>query len=220
MVSPEGGFRDDATKEAFENGEITAPASWPVAPGSSMGMPIIGAGAAFTRLTTPTTNVLGSPPPLETIGVRLGSGLFLTDRGWRELPAWLYSLSGVENPATVLAVAPSIIYSAPIATGGITRAQIGATIGDGRTLVANFVGAPSGTGPCTASYSLSVKESPQAVAVAVIGHMHQEGAVACDAVGYPRHATAKLKALLGGRVVVDANTNGAMSATPSSQVPS
>jgi hypothetical protein len=165
-------------------------------------------------LTTPTTNTLGSPPSLETTGVRLGSGLFLTDRGWRELPAWLFTLAGVENPATVLAIAPSAIYSAPVTTGGFSRAQTGATIEHGRTLVANFAGAQSGSGPCTASYSLSVKESKEAVAVVVVAHPHESGAVACTAVGYPRHASARLKAPLGGRVVVDATTGGAMSVTP------
>jgi hypothetical protein len=39
-------------------------------------------------------------------------------------------------------------------------------------MVANFVGAPAGTGPCTVSYTISVKESKQAVAVAVISHLH------------------------------------------------
>jgi hypothetical protein len=178
-----------------------------------MRLPIISAAAAFKRLTTPTSNVLGSPPPLETTSVQLGSGLFLTDRGWRQLPAWLYSLSGVENPAAVLAVAPSAIYSAPIATNGDSPAEMSVTI-DGRHLVANFVGAPSGTGVCTASYTLSVKESKQAVAIAVHEHMHGDGDVACTAIGESRHAAARLKAPLEGRVVIDARTDGAMSATP------
>jgi hypothetical protein len=216
VLNPQDGFPDDASKEAFENGEIKAPASWPAAPSLSMGLPIISATTAFGRLTTPTTNTLGSPPPLETTNVELGSGLFSTDRGVRPLPAWFYSLSGIENPAAVLAVAPSDIYSAPTTTGGISPAQMSVTIASSMRLVATFAGAPSGTGPCTASYTLSVKESKQAVAVVVVAHMHEEGPVACAAVGVSRRAAATLKAPLGGRVVIDARTNGAMSAKPAS----
>ena len=118
VLNPEYGFRDDNSKEAFINGEVTPPASWPVSPTSSMGFPIIGAASAFKTLTTPTTNSLGTPLPLGTTAVQLGSGLFLTDRGWRVLPAWLFSLTGVQNPAKVLAVGPSAIYSAPVTRGG------------------------------------------------------------------------------------------------------
>ena len=62
VLNPEFGFRDDNSKEAFINGEVTAPASWPVSPTSSMGFPIIGAASAFKTLTTPTTNSLGHTP--------------------------------------------------------------------------------------------------------------------------------------------------------------
>ena len=224
VLNPEYGFRDDNSKEAFINGEVTAPASWPVSPTSSMGFPIIGAASAFKTLTTPTTNSLGTPLPLGTTGVQLGSGLFLTDRGWRVLPAWLFSLTGVQNPAKVLAVGPSAIYSAPVTRGGDSPAQISVAVGaGGRHIVANFVGAAAGTGPCTASYALSVKESKQAVAVAVVSHPHAQTAtrkrqrqtyVACSSVGYLRHASAELEAPLGERVVVDAKSEGAASATP------
>jgi hypothetical protein len=218
VVGPDGGFPDDNSKIAFGNGDITAPASWPTAPASSAGFPIVEASAAFKTLTT-SNSVFGSPPPLSTTGVALGTGLFLTDRGWRTLPAWLFSLSGVQNPAKVLAVALSDIYSVQVTRDGESPAQLSVTVGSGgRRIVANITGAPSGTGPCTASYTLSVRESKQAVAIAVISHPHRgssaAGNVACAAVGYTRHVTAELNAPLGSRVVVDAKTDGAASATP------
>jgi hypothetical protein len=129
------------------------------------------------------------------------------------LPAWLFSLSGVQNPAKVLAVRSSDIYSAPGARGSISPTQLSVTVSrGGRHIVANIVGAPAGTGPCTASYTLSIKESKQAVAVAVITHSHGSGKVACSLVGNLRHATAELKAPLGARVVVDAKSEGAAAA--------
>ena len=217
VLNPEFGFPDDNSKIAYGNGEITPPSSWPASPTSSMGFPIIGAPAAFKTLTT-SNSVVGSPPPLSITGVELGSGLFLTDRGWRVLPAWLFSLSGIQNPAKVFAVGPSAIYSAPVSRGGVSPAQMSVAVGaGGRQMVVNFVGAAAGTGPCTASYTLSLKESKQAVAVAVISHAHGGPLgkdVACSLVGCGRHVTAELDAPLGGRVVVDASSDGAVSATP------
>jgi hypothetical protein len=183
-----------------------------------MGFPIIGASAAFNTLTT-TTGSIGAPvtPPLNITGVHLGSGLFLTDRGYRDLPAWLFSLSGVQNPAKVLAVRPSAVYSAPLATGGISPAEMSAMVGvGGRKIVVNFAGASAGSGPCTASYTLSFKESKQAVAIGVISHSNGKADVACAAVGSLRHATAELEEPLGTRVIVDASTKGAVSAIPAS----
>jgi hypothetical protein len=220
VLDPEGGFPDNNSKIAYGNGAIAPPVSWPISPNSSRGFPIITAPAAFKTLTVPN-DVLGTPPPLNTTGVVLGSGLFLTDRGWRVLPAWLFSLSGVQNPAKVLAVGPSAIYAAPVTHDGESLAQLSVTVGPGgRQIVANIVGAPSGTGPCTADYTLSVRESTQAVAIAVVPHPHRsaraEGLVVCSAVGYQRHVRAELRAPLGNRVVVDAMTDGAAAATPAS----
>jgi hypothetical protein len=194
----------------------TPPGNWPTAPTSSMGYPLVGAAGAFKTLTTPTTNILGNPPPLHATGAQLGSGLFLTDRGTRLLPAWLFSISEVQNPAKVLAVAPSAIYAAPSDLDGYSRAQLSVTVTQsGRHITANFGGAPAGSGPCTAGYSLSVKESKHAVAVLVIAHDHTGGntSVACALNAVLRHASAELHHSLGPRVVVDAKSDGAVSAT-------
>lgn len=216
VLNPENGFSDDNTKMAFDNGQITPPSNWPTAPTSSMGYPLVGAAGAFKTLTTPTTNILGNPPPLHATGAQLGSGLFLTDRGTRLLPAWLFSISEVQNPAKVLAVAPSAIYAAPSDLDGYSRAQLSVTVTQsGRHITANFGGAPAGSGPCTAGYSLSVKESKHAVAVLVIAHDHTGGntSVACALNAVLRHASAELHHSLGPRVVVDAKSDGAVSAT-------
>ena len=216
VLGPELGFPDDNSKIAFGNGEITAPTSWPVTPKSAMSLPIVEAPGAFKVLTTPSSDILGAPPPLTTTSVQLGSGLFLTDRGWRELPAWLFSFSGIRNPAKVLAVRPSDIFSAPGARDGHSPAQLSVTVTHGgRHIVANFAGAPAGTGLCTASYTLSLRESREAVAVAVLTHPHGSVDVGCTAAGYLRHASAELRAPLGARVVVDAKSAGAAAATGS-----
>jgi hypothetical protein len=216
VLGPENGFSTTVARDAYGNGEIHPPTSWPTSPALSMGFPIIRAAAAFKKLTTSRTaaHPVGTPPPLSISGVQLGSGQFLTDRGYRTLPAWLFSFSGVENPAKVLAVGPEAIYSAPVTRGGTSVAQLSATVGaGGRRIVANFAGAPAGTGPCTASYALSVKESKQAVAVELISHAHGGPNAPCFKPAYTRHATAELEEPVGPRVVVDASSEGAMSLT-------
>jgi hypothetical protein len=217
VLNPEYGFSGDNTKMAFDNGQIMQPENWPAAPPSSMGFPVTGAAGTFKILTTPTTNVLGTPPPLQATGAQLGTGLFLTDRGWRVLPAWLFSISGVHNPAKVLAVAPSAIYAAPSDRDGYSPTQLSVTITQsGRRITAHFGGAPAGSGPCTASYSLSVRESKHAVAVLVTAHNHTGGStsVACALNAVSRQVSAQLQRPLGSRVVVDAKSEGALSATP------
>lgn len=219
VLGPDDGFPTTAAKDAYGNGEINAPASWPATPASSMGYPIVGASGAFKKLTTSRTSShpIGTPPPLSTTGVQLGTGQFLTDRGYRTLPAWIFSFSGVDNPAKVLAVGPSAIYSAAVTRGGTSPAQMSATVdAGGRHLVANFAGAPAGTGPCTASYTLAIRESKQAVAVELISHTHGSPYASCFKIAYLRHATAELTAPLGARVVVDASSDGAMSVTDAS----
>jgi hypothetical protein len=156
VLNPDGGFPDDNSKIAFGNGAITAPASWPSSATSDSGFPIVGAASAFKTLTTPGS-VVGSPPPLIVTKVALGSGWFLTDRGPQLLPAWLFSLSGVQSPAKVLAVAPSRIYADPT---GNSPTQLAVTVGLGnRRLVVSFPGAPGGNGPCTERYTSDIKES-------------------------------------------------------------
>ena len=47
----------------------------------------------------------------ENAGQAGGYGLFLTDRGMRQLPAWLFGLAGIHGRSAVLAVAPAQIYA-------------------------------------------------------------------------------------------------------------
>jgi hypothetical protein len=213
VLNPDGGFPNDNSKIAFGNGAITAPARWPSSATSDVGFPIIGAAAAFKTLTTPSS-VLGSPPPLTVTDVALGSGWFLTDRGPQLLPAWLFSLSGVQSPAKVLAVGPSRIYADPTFRSGNAPAQLAVTVGSGdRRLVVSFPGAPGGNGPCTERYTSDIKESKQALAIAIISHVNASGPQACALPAYTRHLTIKLAAPLGSRVVVDANSDGAAEVT-------
>jgi hypothetical protein len=162
-------------------------------------------------------SVAAKGPPvtsrLTVTGVRLGTAVFGTDRGQRQLPAWLFALAGVRDPAGVLAVAGSRIFTPPGRPANGRPFVAGARLGpDGRTLTVEFAGAPSGTGPCSARYTLNRAVSSTAVAVAVQEHK-RDGTALCAAVGYPRRVTVVLPAPLGGRALVDAASGVAIPVT-------
>jgi hypothetical protein len=210
VADPPGGFPDVAAKVAYLEGAVSAPAVLPSGAAAAGGYPLISASQAFGVFKS----AAGKGPPatvrLTVSAVRLGTGVFDTDRGLRRLPAWLFVLRGVRGPAAVLAVASAAIFSPPSTPARkvplVNEARLGA---NGRRLTVWFVGAPSGTGPCAADYHLVLAESRTAVGVAVHGH-EQASNGSCAAVGYLRHVTTVLPAPLGARVVVDAASGTAV----------
>jgi hypothetical protein len=213
VTDPPRGFPSGDAKLAYLERAVEIPATLPSGVPAAAGFPLISAREA-ARVFTSTA---AKGPPVATrltvTAVRLGSGVFQTDRGPRRLPAWLLRFTGIQGPAAVLAVAPARIFSPARLPAGRPPFVNGARLGpDGRTLTVEFTGAQSGTGPCTAGYRLQLAESSTAVAVAVRGQAHG-GDVPCSAVGYPRQATAVLSAPLGGRVVVDAVSGAAVAVT-------
>jgi hypothetical protein len=208
--APSGGFPNDATKIAFGDGAITAPATFPMTPAvpGAFGLPLISAASAF-RLFKSTA---GQGPPatvdLTVTSVRMGTAVFDTDRGYQLLPAWLFSLGGIENPAAVLAVAPAAIYVAGVRANG-PPATLGARLGsDGRTLTVTFGGAPWGSGPCDAEYSLHTAVSETGVALQLTSHQAYKGpSVNCALTETANHIVVTLAAPLGNRVVIDASND-------------
>ena len=200
-----GGALSAAAKTAFLRADIRAPRAFPPGPGAADGYPLIGARRAFRAFGAGPAPVPAARADLAVTGVRLGAAAFWTDRGKERLPAWLFAFRGVGGTAAVLAVAPPATWSP------VRRSVPGSATGwsarlgpDGRTLTVRFFGAPSGTGPCTATYHLLAASSPAAVAVAVRTRMHYGGGVTCAAVGVPVRVTTVLPAPLGARVLVDA----------------
>jgi hypothetical protein len=214
VADPVSGFPNGNAKLAYLEGAFNLPAALPSGPASAAGFPLITAREATGVLRS----VAAKGPPvtgrLTVTGVRLGTAVFDTDRGQRQLPAWLFSLAGVRDPAGVLAVAPGRIFEPPgrPANGHpfVDDARLGR---GGRTLTMRFFGAASGTGPCTASYTVTQAASGAAVAIAVKEH-ERNGTAPCSAVGYPRQVTVALAAPLGGRVLVDAVSDAAVTVLP------
>jgi hypothetical protein len=215
VVDPASGFRDGADKIAYIDRAIGPPSSFPSGPDRAAGYPIVSAKVAFqTFMARPGKGATpGQRLVVTTVG--LGTGVFQTDRGPRRLPAWLFTFQGVQDPAVVVAVAPTGIFTPPTALTGRPPFVAAARLGpDDRTLTVLFSGAPSGSGPCSADYSLGVTQSTTTVAVTVHEHDHSSG-VACAEPGFERQATTRLAVPLGSRVVLDAMTGMAVAVTES-----
>ena len=200
-------FPDGDSKVAFLAGQFDLKGKLPAAPEQYHGYPVITAEAAFDQLRQPSAKGASTTHRLDVTHARLGLATFTTDRGLRELPAWLFDLITVHGYVAVLAVAPSAVYQSAEQGYDSRAADIS---DDGTTLSVRFTGSGVGTGPCTSTYELATYESPQAVAVSVIEHRNGVGPsaspsdkrVVCNLVGYGRHAETTLTQPLGNRVVV------------------
>lgn len=205
QVTGPDGFPDGADKLAFLQGAIDMPRTLPAGPATTGGLPLISAARAASELTsgrpagpTPSTR-------LAVTSVKLGIGVFETDRGRQTLPAWQFSFRGVSGPADVLAVAASQRFW-PAGLSQVKTHALAAQAGrSGRTLTLTVEGAQAGTGPCQASYSVRQQSSGHAVAVYVVAVQHaiDQG---CASVGYRVRLPLTLPAPLGNRVLVDALT--------------
>jgi hypothetical protein len=214
VADPPAGFPGGAAKLAYLERAVWFPARLPRGPAAAGGFRLITARQAATAFRA---GAASSPPPgtrLQVTTVRLGTRMFLTDRGMRRLPAWLFGFAGVRGRAAVLAVAPARIFTPPIRLGGRPPFVTWAALGPGaRALTVKFAGAATGHGPCTAGYTVRITVSAWAVAVAVRAHPHGSGNQICAAVGYPRQVSTRLAAPLGGRVAVDAVSRTAVPVT-------
>jgi len=216
VTSPPAGFPSSAAKLAYEDGAITFPAVMPHGPVSASGFRVITAGQAAALFRPGAVTGPQARTRLRVTTVRLGTAMFVTDRGQRRLPAWLFSFAAIHGPAAVLAVAPTQIFPPPApADVPLPLVDWAFSRAGGRALTVRFTGAAAGHGPCTASYSVQAAESATAVAVAVIEHPHAGGSVACSAVGYSRQVTTRLAEPLGARVVVDVVSRAAVPVTSS-----
>jgi len=199
---PRGFYGSEKTKVAFASGAFDRPTHLPTGPASAGGFPIITADKAFDLLKSQAKDPPAGGLRLTISDVRLGTSTFLTDRGEKTMPAWLFSMAEVDGPVAVLAIAPEAQWF-PSELGSGQSHDIGASVGsDHRTLTVNFVGAESENGPCGVRYSISLTESHTAVIVTVVSNPNDTTA-ACTLVGYQRQGSAVLKAPLGARVLVD-----------------
>lgn len=206
-------------KLAFGQGAIDPPATLPSAPTEADGYSMITAEQAFRELSRGNGQSLTSTR-IQTTSATLGIASFGSDRGPRQLPAWLFTFVDVSGWQAVLAVAPTGIYPLPApltsqpGVGSVGGVELGP---DGRTLTVEMAGVQEGTGPCEAQYSsLQVASSDTAVAIAYSVRLNPVPSdMACPAQAMPVRLSTVLAAPLAARVVVNAQAQP-VGVTPSS----
>ena len=102
------GFVSGDAKLAFGIGRITPPTRFPSSPARDGRWVIISAQRAFHLLATPEPPVQATyaGPPDKALSVHLGTDLWETAHGTMRFPAWLFTVSGLNGTASVLALSP------------------------------------------------------------------------------------------------------------------
>jgi hypothetical protein len=213
-TSPYFGFLTGDNKIAFMNGQVDPPSAFPSSPTTLDGLPIMPAEEAFRVLTQQRIRGPATTTRLSVTSVSLGQADFVTDRGTRSLPAWLFSFAGVVGTYSVLAVGPPSLFSSPqSAYAGTGSATIDRT---GRRISFFFGGVPIGNGPCTASYRPVYASSGTAVAIGqdvIALHSPPKGEACAAAARTPQHLRITLPKPLGPRVLIDAVHGDALPVT-------
>lgn len=210
---PASGFRNGEDKNAYIAGSFDLATELPPAVAASNGQHLISPADALTDLRNQSKSSMPSTK-LTITDVHLGSGVFSTDRGERSLPAWIFAIGGVADPASVLAVSPDDRWP----RDGQRLAdndQLAATIAlDDRHVTVTFVGGSSGSGPCGTEYAAGVTQSDTAVSVSIReisnpaltpGPSGTRAAVMCTLEGHARKLTITLNPALGNRVLIDSD---------------
>jgi hypothetical protein len=217
--APDGGFPDNDTKLAWESGQFTESIAPPTLPSTGGGYPLVTGQVAIDRIAAEATPGPTATKPLTVTGVTLGSAAFSTDRGMQQLPAWLVTFAGVANPAQVLAVAQSALFTPPPAKAGPGSAG-GVTLIDDRTLQVRLIGKAPGNGPCEANYEVHAYESDHAVAL-VAREIPKPSTtttapVICTSAAYSQILTTTIEQPLGNRVAIDGTTRAPLAVTSAS----
>jgi hypothetical protein len=213
-IPSSAGFASQRQKEEFGDGRFRLSGRLPAAAlrgqvrwdsGETASVPALTALATFRELAT---NAACTVPPCGEMTVTAASPSVLTvgtSRGPATVPAWKFTVSGLDFPVTRAALAPGSYSSLPAwPRPGVTAWSSGASVtrvsGDGRVLTLLF-----DTGVCVSGWGGLVYETPTAV---VIGSWARNSTAdgACPAMAAERYAPVRLTRTLGSRVILDAGT--------------
>ncbi|MFF3483408.1 hypothetical protein ACFYXC_09005 [Streptomyces sp. NPDC002701] len=208
---PEGAFRNEADKHAYEtqNFELRAPLSAdPPAKGKvrwrgggSLTVPVSSARAAYEKLA----RGLNPGPSLVVTGARLGTMTLSTSRGPATVPAWHFTVAGYDTPLRRVAAGPSKLPPPPIKPVARTSdalhplAGLTSVSADGRTVVLR-----AHHGSCDEGPAVDVLETGDNVVFSAWIRGRSDGPCTDDL--RSREVTVELDRPAGDRLLLDAFT--------------
>jgi hypothetical protein len=147
VSDPPAGFPGGAIKLAYLRRAVRFAARLPPGPATAGGFQLISARQAVALFRSGAATGPPAGIRLTVTTVRLGAGVFVTDRGLRRLPTWQFGFAGVRGLAAVLAVAPAQVFSPPTPAGGRPPFVDWAFLGPGgRVLTVRFTRLPDRAG--------------------------------------------------------------------------
>ena len=146
-------------------------------------------------------------PSDKVLRVHLGTDIWETAHGTMRFPAWLFTVSGLNGTASVLALSPSDLFqprhvSEPPPGSSVSVGS--ARLGDGgRVITIGFVGGQIGTKGCDDTYQARVVQEKAIVVVFVAETRVIPPDVFCAVPGYLDHLSVRLSKPIRSRVLVD-----------------
>ncbi|NRQ38502.1 hypothetical protein HII36_42750 [Nonomuraea sp. NN258] len=170
-------------------------------------LPLISAARAYREFHEPADPIeeecpAGGCRPLRVTGARLGRVPVPTSRGTVQVPAWMFTVAGVEQKKVHVAVDPSAVSPLPerIAEGQEEVMAFDLVAGRPRELRLRY-----GYGACDTVHGARAYETDQVVVVDVdVRTIHPGGP--CPAILKSATTTVALARPLGGRVLLDSGT--------------
>jgi len=212
VVPPDAGFTDE-TRRAYQAGWYRLSGTLPTGSvrtgeirfpdGATLAVPVLTAAEAYRALDLGDAPCVGCPT-LTVTGAALGTVTVRTSRGAAQVPAWLFTVTGLTRPVARVAVVPSAVSALPGAEAGRpARANglVGAqdlTAADGTALDYRL-----GVGACDSDLRPLVYETADVV---VLGGSVQVPGGPCAGQLKLTPARVTLRTAVGDRVVLDALT--------------
>ncbi|WP_327264597.1 hypothetical protein OG444_26950 [Streptomyces sp. NBC_01232] len=222
---PPGGFRSGEDKAAHAAGNFVLrtglpdalpPATavqWP--DGSTLTLPLRTAAQAYGEIDRVPDRAPDRDQALAVTAVRFGGTTVRTSRGPARVPAWLFTVEGYDTPLARIAVAPQEAVTPPIVPVDDPDGTTARLFGHRSAPEATTLRVSASHGSCDAGVAVDVLESAGTVVLAgrILSGAPGPGVVACDAMLRVQTVQVALSRPVGGRIVVDATTGGALEQT-------
>ncbi|MEU7900086.1 hypothetical protein AB0B45_45555 [Nonomuraea sp. NPDC049152] len=175
---------------------------WP--DGSVSQVPLVTAAAAYAEFSEPADLIEDECPakkcrPLRVSGVELGEVSLKTSRGMVRVPAWMFTVKGVEQKKVHVAVDPSAVAARPKRVQGDVEEVMAfdLVVGKPDELLLRY-----GYGACDTIHGAHAYETDQVVVVDV-DQRRSDSAEVCPAILKTATITVTLARPLGDRLVLD-----------------